>query len=249
MTCDSWRFPPLGLAMLLCFSGCTNLTSSQGIHVDIDMRREGDSAATLSNAEGYSFVVNKALLVISAVELVPCEATLMTKIVDNLRLTSVAKAHGPLLPTSYAVPQVIDLMADVGTDRFVAHIEPPPGRYCALRLLSAPADGDAEGVDEHMEIVSRALYVVGEYSMPASASARTMAIESTMEQTAELAFDDGELELSAAASQINLRLTISHAAMFEGIMPPTQDPMWQAYAVQKNLLSQIHLTICDADGC
>jgi len=207
-------------------------------------------AAELVNVEDYRFAVRSALLVITAVELVPCgDSSVMARLLDNLRLVSVAKAHGAFAPWSYVVPQVIDLLTGDKAVDFEAHMEPPPDRYCALRLLSGPADMDAEGVVEYPEMVAKALRVEGMYSHSSLADVRSLQVETSLQQAVVLPFESGELDLSAGSPRARLRLVANNATMFDGVIPPDQDPTWLAHAVQLNLLSQFQLEMCEPDGC
>ena len=236
-------------ACLALVFACTNISSTEGMQVDIDMRHQPINAGDVTNSDGYAFSVRKALFVISAIELLPCEESTMSKILSDFRLVSVAKAHGPLSPGSYAVPHIVDLMDENGTLSFQAHMEPPPGRYCALRLISSSADADAPGVDQHPEMNGRSLYVSGEFYAPGSSDSHSFVIEADIEQTVELSFDEGELELSVDVPSVSLRLVLDYESMFDGLKPAIQDPMWQAHAVQQNLLLQAQLITCDASGC
>lgn len=258
MTCR-W----LGCLATLALGACTSTVSEQaGLNVELEMThgvddvlsgvqfREGEPRG-FENELGLGFVVDQAQLVLSAVELVPCvdgEEGTVSALLKWLDPVPVAHAHGATSPWAYAVPQVIDLMAEDQLVRPVGVIEPPPGRYCALRLYSAPADADALGIAAFPGLEGLSMRVVGQAITP-DAGARRMNLESGFEQQVEVPIHAGVLTLSKGASSARIRLRLSYAKMFEGVDIFAQDPAFQAFAVQENLLKGFSVEECESQAC
>jgi hypothetical protein len=120
--------------------------------------------------EGAQIEIQKAYLVISAVEAHLCEPTPgkqgylepMKRLHDWLIPS--AHAHVPSSATRLGTPFVEDLLAP-GRARIVDEIAPPMGSYCALYAVASPADDDVinlSGLDT-AEIVGKTLLLRGRY--------------------------------------------------------------------------------------
>ena len=87
-------------------------------------------------------------------------------------------------PTVLGVPYIDSALradfalGDVGT------MAPPPGRYCQVRVTIGPADTDALGMPDDIDMVGLSLYLEGSYRAPGATRASHFIIESSEERQA-----------------------------------------------------------------
>ena len=92
--------------------------------------------------DGAEVEIDDMALVISAIELHRCSVTnTLSRSVLELLIPS-AHAHVPSSATRFGTPWVEDLLATPGSARMIGGIAPPPGTYCELHVILAPADDD-----------------------------------------------------------------------------------------------------------
>ena len=118
------------------------VTRTQGIEVDVAYRPAATPAA-LQTGTGYRVRLERALIVFGEVELMRCDN--FARALWNFLGPQKARAHAPTTPTRLGAPLVIDLMESSGVPVFAGTLRPPPGRYCGLRAVGAPAGRDAMG--------------------------------------------------------------------------------------------------------
>jgi hypothetical protein len=118
--------------------------SEEGTRVEISISTEGRA----QTGEALSLAV-----VVSELEILPCEPTLTTRLQQTL--FPVAEAHTDASPTRLGTPIVLDMRAQQSL--FAGVLEPPPGQYCGLRVFIGPADADATGLDLHPWMLDRSV--------------------------------------------------------------------------------------------
>ena len=121
---------------------------------------------------GYDIELERGYLVIEQVQLVQCAGSGAGEAESALRLLwprGIAHAH-PLGgdPTLLGVPYVDSVLrADFALGE-IGTMQPPPGRYCHARIVVAPADADAVGLPDDVDMVGLSLYLEGTYVAPGS---------------------------------------------------------------------------------
>lgn len=106
------------------------------------------------NDEGYLITLDRAFIVVTSVELVPC---------GNLDAEAIGPVHVPSTPLKSGIPVVADVSEIIGEEYPVAELAPPVGEYCAIRIQIGPADDDAEGLPDDPDMVGLSIYLEGEY--------------------------------------------------------------------------------------
>ncbi|MFU8802594.1 MAG: hypothetical protein ACNA8W_02185 [Bradymonadaceae bacterium] len=125
---------------------------------------EAGSAIEVRGRNGEFIRVERFFLVTSAIELHGCEAGHDGALGSLRRLLwpiSEAHAHVPSSATRLGVPFVEDLIGPSDTARIVGGIAPPPGKYCRMYAILAPADDDVlnltsaspEEIEDHTLLV------------------------------------------------------------------------------------------------
>ncbi len=150
---------PVAITLLFAVSATHCMRVTEGIEVDVAYQPEATPAQIRTDL-GYRVALDRALIVVGRVELLRCDNFVM----DLRRLFTSARARAHVLdtPTSLGVPLVLDLMESSGAAQPAGTLKPPPGRYCAVRVLGMPADPDAVGLtDENLDMMQNSLLVSG----------------------------------------------------------------------------------------
>ncbi|MEM8607540.1 MAG: hypothetical protein AAGF92_10555 [Myxococcota bacterium] len=191
-------------------AGCTRTTD--GIEVDIAYQTPPTPQA-LRTDMGYRVWLDRALIVLGPVELIRCDN--FARALWRLFTVSRAKAHTPTTPTSLGIPLVLDLLESGGIGFVVGTIRPPPGRYCGLRVIGAPADADAVGIKNNDEMLDRSVLLTGDIE-DGESLVRTpfeVSIQDSLPNelvfTEPLVFDSPRL--------VNVSIQIDHMRWFDGI--------------------------------
>lgn len=128
-----WIFKTTRAVLALCLlwsHGCVN-------------HEAGAEVSVVSSPPGGSSL--QAFITVSAVWLVRCEPpNRFSQELRSLVFGAVARAHTEAGPYGLGAPFVLPWSADGAAPLHHGTITPPPGRYCGVRILFAPADGDAE---------------------------------------------------------------------------------------------------------
>lgn len=95
----------------------------------------------ITTDQGDLITIEHIALVVSALELHRCAPTNIHSTLHD-RLIPSAHAHVPSSATRFGTPWVEDLLATPGNARMVGGVAPPPGTYCELHIILAPADDD-----------------------------------------------------------------------------------------------------------
>lgn len=122
---------------------CMRVTD--GIEVDVSYQPVATPAQIRTDL-GYRVQLDRALFVVGQIELIRCDNFVAS--LWGLFTPGRAKAHVLETPTSLGEPLVLDLMESVGAAQYAGTMKPPPGRYCGVRVVGMPADGDAIGLNE-----------------------------------------------------------------------------------------------------
>lgn len=128
------------IVFLLSFSHCTMVVD--GIEVDVAYQAPATPQAVRTDM-GYRVKLDRALISLGRVELLECDNFALQ--LWGLFVPGRARAHEESTPTSLGVPRIIDLMESSGAALLAGTLRPPPGRYCGIRVVGAPADADAIG--------------------------------------------------------------------------------------------------------
>lgn len=212
--------------------------------------------------QGYGVVLQQAYLVVSRVELLPCDPSAAQRVLGAvgklLRPVSVARAHGLSSPTVLATPHVVDLMDEDRNILSMARMEPPPGQYCGVRLSVEAADADAVGLPAppddpeaiDIDMIGRSLALAGRFVVPGEQRSRDFLIESDASDEVELAFvstggQPTRLTLSASRLNAELRLEVAYYHMLDGVPLIASEPELQARTTLRNLLGGARAVIVD----
>ncbi len=102
-----------------------------------------DLPATLVSSSVRVDDIDAIEVVVSSVALERCDGAGYRA---GLSLVPLAFAHTGSSPTVIGVPHVVDLLSETELD--LGALAPPPGCWRAARLLLAPGDDDAVGIDD-----------------------------------------------------------------------------------------------------
>ena len=253
----------LACAGLLLAAACSERTEGMALEVGL-MHHPGDGHEHVHYPAGaergivtdkdYGVVLRRALLVVSRVELQPCEEDTARAALRGLREllwpVSVAHAHGENTPTVLAVPNVLDLIDEDRNTIALARMEPPPGEYCGVILTADAADDDAVGLPGDGSLDGRTLLAEGVFVAPGEGTEQPFSYSSELEDEVELPFVDtgGEptrLRLSADAPMAELRLEVGYYGMLDGIDLAEPDALVDSFRVIRNLLSNARAVVTE----
>ncbi|MGB5812001.1 MAG: hypothetical protein WBG86_15790 [Polyangiales bacterium] len=207
MRSNATRFACMALVLL---TACTRTTD--GIEVDIAYQTPPTPQAVRTDME-YKVWLDRALLVLGPVELVECDNFART--VWGLFTAGRARAHAPETPTSLGVPFVLDLLEEGGFGYVVGTIRPPPGRYCGIRVIGAPADGDAANLKGNLEMLESSVFLSGEIEPPDGAERTPFFVQVQDPLVRELRFEEPLVFDSPRSVSVSVR--IDHIRWFDGI--------------------------------
>lgn len=199
-----------GLLALALTAGCTRVT--EGIEVDVAYETPPTPQALRTDLD-YRVWLDRALIVLGPVELVECDN--FARVLWGLFTAARAKAHAPETPTSLGIPLVLDLLESGGIGFVVGTIRPPPGRYCAIRVVGAPADGDAVGLKNNVEMLDRSVFLTGEIEDTETLERTPFEVSIRDPLVGELRFTE-PLVFDSPRS-VNVSIQIDHIRWFDGI--------------------------------
>ncbi len=243
----------LALAALLpVLARCT--THQDGTAVEIGVMHlpgaDTQAAANPAGAErsfttdrGYAITLQKAYVVLSRVELLPCEQARLWQELRGLLGPSIAYAHVASTPTVLGVPHVIDLMDKDNSVVSLARMEPPAGQYCKTRIWIDQADRDAVDLPLDVPMVGRAVYLEGNYLSPNGGTQQHHFRYYTSQQSyQEVGFVDtrdkpATLELSSNHLMGELRMELGYYAVLDGMEMVEADYEPNAFQAVRNLLA------------
>jgi len=249
--------------MLALVGGLHCSSSEPGVSVDIGVShhlgddpefegvRYGDGDVRgLTNAAGYGVVLHEAYVVMSAFELVPCPESRAEAAMRWLLGASVAHAHSGGSARVLGVPHVLDLMARDRSLLAQATMEPPPGAYCEVRVEIAPADADAVGLPDDVDMVGTSLHLAGSFVAPGTQRSVDFELRSDLTRDGRLEFQraaqgGGGVELSEPGMPRELRLDLHYGGLFEEVEFDLQGLADQEFFVITNLLQSMAVIVCD----
>ncbi len=169
----------------MVLAGCSRVTD--GIEVDVAYQTPAMPQAVVTS-ENYRVWLDEALIVLGPIELVKCDS--FARNLWTLFAPARAKAHEIETPTSLGAPFVLDLVEGVGPGLFVGTIRPPPGRYCGIRVVAAPADEDAIGLGKRVAMLENSVFVAGEVEDPTTGRREPLVVPVQVALTRVLEFDE-----------------------------------------------------------
>ena len=223
----------MALLNLVSLVHCMRVTN--GIEVDVAYQPEA-TPAQIRTDMGYRVALERALIVVGKVELIPCDNFVMD--LGRLLVPARARAHVLDTPTSLGVPLIIDLMESAGTPEFAGTMKPPPGRYCGIRVLGMPADEDAVGLsDENLDMMQHSVLVAGQVRDVTTGEETPLlariweVLQYEMLFDHPLVFDSPILE--------NVSIQIDHRKWFDGIDFASRSPD----AVQRQITENVRTSL------
>jgi hypothetical protein len=227
----------MALLNLVSLVHCMRVTD--GIEVDVAYQPEATPAQIRTDL-GYRVALKRALIVVGRVELIRCDNFVME--LQDLFGPARARAHVLDTPTSLGVPLIIDLMESAGTPEFAGTMEPPPGRYCGIRVLGMPADQDAVGLsDENLDMMQHSVLVAGQVTDETSGEETPLlariweVLQYEMLFDHPLVFDSPVLE--------NVSIQIDHRKWFDGIDFALQSPDAVQRQITENVRSSLQAVL------
>jgi hypothetical protein len=109
-------------------------------------------------------------------------------------------------------------MESAGGAEFVGTMKPPPGRYCAIRILGLPADQDAVGLkEETQEMMHHTVLVTGRWRDPSATPAEDRVLRARVPDSLvyELSLDHPLVFDRPVLQQVSIQ--IDHTSWFDGI--------------------------------
>lgn len=204
--------PAIALSLLTIggFCGCTRTT--EGIEIDVAYETPPTPQAVRTDMD-YRVWLDRALITLGPVTLIKCDN--FVRVLGRLFTAARAKAHTPNTPTSLGIPLVLDLLESGGIGFVVGTIRPPPGRYCGLRVIGAPADEDAVGLKDNTEMLERAVFLQGEIEDTQTLVRTPFEVSIREPLVCELRFTEPLIFDSPEA--VNVSVRIDHMRWFDGI--------------------------------
>jgi hypothetical protein len=201
----------IALFSVVSLPHCMRVTN--GIEVDVAYQPE-ETPAQIRTDMGYRVALERALIVISKVELIRCDNFVMD--LWELVAPARAKAHTLETPTSLGVPLIIDLMESAGTPQFAGTMKPPPARYCGIRVLGMPADPDAVGLtDENLDMMQHSVLVTGRVIDTTNGEESPLLVRIWEVLNCEMMFDSPLVLDSPIFETVSIQ--IDHTSWFDGI--------------------------------
>ena len=148
----------------------------------------------------YEVTLKTLSLVISDVELHACIKPDLETSSRHAPWSMIAEAHAhvPDSASRLGTPTIEDLLGAPGRARMLGEVAPPPGRYCGLRVVIAPADEDVVNLSEapSRDVLGRSAVVHGEVralggsALDVEAMALPMALKSEQAWSWEVKFEE-----------------------------------------------------------
>jgi hypothetical protein len=176
-----------------------------------------------TNPQGERITLTRAHVTLHSVELFPCQEQ-----------GSVTALHTASSPLKLGTPHVDGLERPDGEPLELGTLRPPPGTYCRMRLVFAPADADAVGAPAGGGMVGRTLRLEGEVTPADGSPARAFLLESTGLSTAERPLD--RLTFSSEELEKHLVLTLPYDRWLENVP-------WNALEAPERVLTQVSASV------
>jgi len=199
------------IVLTLVLPHCMMVTD--GIEVDVAYQAPATPQAVETDM-GYRVKLDRALISLGRVELLKCDNFALQ--LWGLFVPGRARAHEESTPTSLGVPMIIDLMESSGTVLFAGTLRPPPGRYCGIRVMGAPADADAIGsTPERAEMEESSVLLEGMVENSATGDKEPLRARITEVIAYDMLFDE-PLVFDSPRS-VSISVQIDHMRWFDGI--------------------------------
>lgn len=216
---------------------------SDGIEVDVAYRPEA-TPAQIRTDMGYGVRLERALIAVGKVELIACDdvALDLWQLIGPAR----ARAHLAASPTSLGVPFVIDLMQSTGAPLFAGTIQPPPGRYCGIRVLAMPADQDAEGLTEqNLDMLRNSVLVAGRVEDLSTGDEVPLLAHIWEVLQYEMQFDQPLVFEGPVVDGVTIE--IDHRQWFDGIDFASQDSLGVQEQITRNVRASLQAIVSQTD--
>lgn len=208
--------------------GCGAREEGVRLHLSLDFRpeREASVASTsltrqFTTPQGAHVTLSRASLTLSSVEIFPCETSSAWRWLQALWPIGTAEAHELGSPRLLGVPHVSGLGLEDGEPLELGTLHPPPGSYCRARLVFAPADDDAQGLDTQGDMVGRTLLLEGEFLPASGEPARAFHLETPSLINAEVRLEG--LSLTPEALEASRTLHLAYDRWLDGVDPASPD--------------------------
>jgi len=199
------------IVLILALPHCMMVTD--GIEVDVAYQAPATPQAVQTDM-GYRVKLDRALIALGRVELLKCDN--FARQLWGLFAPGRARAHEESTPTSIGAPMIIDLMESSGRLLFAGTLRPPPGRYCGIRVVVAPADADAIGsTPERAEMLENSVVVEGVVEGSETGDEIPLGARITELIPWDLRFDE-PLVFDTPRS-VSISVQIDHLGWFDGI--------------------------------
>ncbi|MDH3200303.1 MAG: hypothetical protein OEM15_05355 [Myxococcales bacterium] len=225
------------IALTLVLPNCTMVTD--GIEVDVAYRAPATPQAVRTDM-GYHVKLDRALIAVGRVELLECDN--FARRLWGLFVPGRARAHEESTPTSLGVPMIIDLMESSGTPLFAGTLRPPPGRYCGIRVVSAPADADAIGsTPERTEMLKNSVLLEG--VVEDSETGGEVPLRALIAELIRWDLQFDEPLVFDSPRSVSISLQIDHLGWFDGIDFAQFAVLDEGAAMQQRLTENIRSSL------
>ncbi|HZH13209.1 MAG TPA: hypothetical protein VE057_02490 [Archangium sp.] len=214
------RSAPVLLLLALCACG----TREEGIrlHLGLDFRPTSPALAEgatrqFTNGQGDRITLDRAHVTLSSVEIIPCQTSSARRWLRMLSPIGTAEAHEANTPRRLGTPHVSGLARPDGEPWVLGTLQPPPGNYCRVRLVFAPADADAEGLTPGVDMEGRTLLLEGRVLPASGGPERPFRLESASLINAEVWLEG--LSLAPDALEASRTLHLAYDRWLDGVDP------------------------------
>jgi hypothetical protein len=173
--------------------------------------------------QGERITLTRAHVALHSVELLPCQGP-----------ASVTAFHTASSPLKLGTPHVDGLERPDGAPLALGTLRPPPGTYCRVRLVLAPADEDAVGAPAGGAMLGKTLRLEGEVTPAEGSPPRPFLLESTGVSPTELSLD--RLSFSSEELEKHLVLSLAYDRWMEGVP-------WGSQEASTQVLTQVSASI------
>jgi hypothetical protein len=180
-------------AIVVLVPGCTFSSHEDGIAVTISLTH------ARSDSVPANIRLDHAYVTVSEVELLPCAEGAAAPVHTNIGSRTIL-----------GVPAVEGLLGDTSPPQRLGTLAPPPGRYCHLRIVSAPADSDALGLPADPDMRGKSASVHGLVDEPNG----TRAVASTCDSVQIAYVLLQPFEVSDSQRDVDLVLSIDVSQIF-----------------------------------
>jgi len=184
--------------------------------------RAAGSPVTFTTDLGHTVTLTRALVTLESVEVVPCAPTALERLWRALpnALLATAHAHTPGTPTRLGEPRVLDLLSAAEVE--LGALNPPPQRYCTVKVALGAADDHASGLPADGTYQGASLLFEGSVDAQGASSPRSFVLRAEAAAVAGPAFTPGELQLSDSERHAQVLLGLPYARWFDGLALATE---------------------------